>query len=124
LEAIDTYTNGQLQLEVTKNDHAITIRFLGKSILRESAEFLMPILLQTLAETTERNKRLVMDFRDLTYMNSSTLTPVIKILERARIGDGKVTALYRAGLKWQSISFSALGIFQTNDRRIEIKGAE
>jgi hypothetical protein len=52
------------------------------------------------------------------------MTPVIKVLEQARVGDGMVTVMYSKTLKWQDISFSALVIFQTPDGRIEIQGAE
>jgi hypothetical protein len=84
----------------------------------------MPILLRTLGEAIPARKRIVMNFRDLSYMNSSTLTPVIKILERARVGEGQITVEYRKSLKWQDISFSALVIFQTPDGRIVIEGTD
>jgi hypothetical protein len=93
-------------------------------MLRDPNEFVMPILLKTLGEGIGEKKRVVLDFRDLAYMNSSTLTPVIKILERARVGEGQVTVSYLKSLKWQDISFSALVIFQTPDGRILIEGAE
>ena len=60
-----------------------------------------------------------LDFSNLVYMNSSTLSPFIKILEKIRVGDGQITLLYKKTLKWQDISFSAFAIFQTSDNRIE-----
>lgn len=119
-----SYVHDQLRLDTAEDEQSLTIRFTGKSILREPAEFVLPILLAALAEAGSRTKRLVLDFRALSYMNSSTLTPVIKVLERVRLGDGMVTALYRRDLKWQSVSFSALAIFQTPDGRVQINGAE
>ncbi len=124
MKATATYNSDQLQIDQTDEDQTITLRFLGKSILRDPSQFVMPILQKTLTEANKGKKRLVMDFRDLTYMNSSTLTPVIKILEIARVGEGQVTALYRKSLKWQDISFSALSIFGTQDGRIEVSGVE
>lgn len=120
----ESYVHDQLHLQTALDDTAVTIHFSGKSILREPAEFVMPILLEALSEAMGRGKRLVLDFCDLAYMNSSTLTPVIKILERARLGDGQVTALYRKSLRWQAVSFSALSIFQTPDGRIQVSGKE
>jgi anti-anti-sigma regulatory factor len=81
-----------------------------------------PLLLRALADAAVEKKRLVMDFRGLSYMNSSTLTPVIKILERARQSGGKISVQYRKSVKWQEISFSALIIFETQDQRIMIEG--
>jgi hypothetical protein len=121
---VQTYTNSQLTIDVSDDEQIITVHFLGKSILRDPNDFVMPILLRTLGEAIASRKRIVLDFRDLSYMNSSTLTPVIKILERARIGEGQVTVSYRKSLKWQDISFSALVIFQTPDGRIVISGTD
>ncbi len=116
-----TFHNNQLHVEVDQ-DETVRLRFLGKSMLREPGEFLLPLLLKTLSEAIDLGKRIVLDFRELSYMNSSTLTPVIKILERARVGKGEITLMYRKTLKWQDISFSALVIFQTPDGRIVIHG--
>ena len=117
-----TFHNNQLHVEVDQADEAVRLRFLGKSMLREPGEFLLPLLLKTLSDAIDGKRRIVLDFRELAYMNSSTLTPVIKILERARVGKGEITLVYRKALKWQDISFSALVIFQTPDGRIAIQG--
>ena len=55
-------------------------------------------------------------------MNSSTITPLIKILERAKRGTSHVTVLYDKSLHWQDLTFSALEIFKTDDKRVDIKG--
>ncbi len=117
-----TFHNNQLHVEVNEAGEAILMRFLGKSMLREPGEFLLPLLVKTLSDAIDGKKRIVLDFRELAYRNSSTLTPVIKILERARVGKGEITLMYRKALKWQDISFSALVIFQTPDGRIAIQG--
>jgi len=124
METVQTYTNDQMRIDVSHESGAIVVRFHGKSMLRDPNDFLMPILLRVLGEANTERKRLQLDFRSLAYMNSSTMTPVIKVLEQARVGDGMVTVMYRKALKWQDISFSALVIFQTPDGRIEIQGAE
>lgn len=117
-----SFVNSQLRLERSEDEHSIFIRLFGKSILRDPNEFIMPILQETVTVANTQKKRIIIDFTDLVYMNSSTLTPIIKILESIRIGDGKITVLYKKSLKWQDISFSALVIFQTSDKRIEVKG--
>lgn len=120
----ESYVHDQLTLEKNEADEDVTIRFLGKSILRDPAEFILPILLAALTDASSTRRRLVLDFCELTYMNSSTLTPLIKVLERARLGDDRLTARYRKALKWQAVSFSALTIFQTPDGRVAIEGKE
>jgi len=121
---VQTFTSNQLTIDISDDERMITVHFLGKSILRDPNDFVMPILLRTLADAIPARKRIVMNFRDLAYMNSSTLTPVIKILERARVGEGQITLEYKKSLKWQDISFSALVIFQTPDGRIVIEGRD
>jgi hypothetical protein len=118
----ESFTNAQLKLERSEDGESVILRLLGKSILRNPNEFIMPILLETVGKAADQKKRTIIDFTDLVYMNSSTLTPFIKILEKMRIGDGKITLLYKKTLKWQDISFSALIIFETGDKRIEILG--
>ena len=121
---VQNFTRDQLRMELSEEGEVRTIRFFGKSMLRDPNEFILPVFLSALDDANRENKRLVLDFRELAYMNSSTLTPLIKILERARVEEGSITVLFRKNLKWQEISFSALVIFQTTDRRIEIKGEE
>ena len=78
--------------------------------------------MKVLKKGNEQNKEIVLDFREIEYMNSSTITPIIKILERAKRGKSKITILYKGSLKWQQLIFSALEIFQTRDERVQIIG--
>ena len=89
--------------------------------MRKPADFLAPILADVLKHGTESGRRIVLDFRTLQYMNSSTITPVIRVLERIRRGQGRLSVLYLQSLRWQHLSFSALKLFETPDGRIEIK---
>ena len=116
------YTNGLLNIDVSEEGANITVIWSGKSVDREPSKFITPILVRLVKRCSERNKRLVLDFRHLSYMNSSTITPIIKILERARRGSTQVTVLYDGDLKWQELIFSALTIFTTKDDRVELQG--
>ncbi|MCP3950652.1 MAG: DUF1987 domain-containing protein [Desulfobacterales bacterium] len=98
------------------------VKWFGKSVDRQPSKFISPILVKVLGMASVNNKRIVLDFRELTYMNSSTITPIIKILERAKNGMTQITILYKISLKWQELNFSALEIFGTNDDRLKIKG--
>jgi len=111
-----------LTIEVCETETSIEVKWLGKSIDRHPSKFISPILVKVLNMASVMNKRVVMDFRDLAYMNSSTITPIIKILERAKKGMNRITILYKNSLKWQELNFSALEIFGTNDDRLEIRG--
>lgn len=118
----EIFTSNLLSLEVKENETSINIKWTGVSIEREPSKFITPILVNAIKNSSNRNKRIILDFRELAYMNSSTITPVIKILERAKRGETQIEVLYQKSMKWQDIIFSALEIFQTKDRRVEIKG--
>ncbi|GAH62888.1 unnamed protein product [marine sediment metagenome] len=118
----EIFTSNLLSLEVKENDTSINIKWTGVSIEREPSKFITPILVNAIKNSSDRNKRIILDFRELAYMNSSTITPVIKILERAKRGETQIEVLYQKSMQWQDIIFSALEIFQTKDRRVEIKG--
>lgn len=116
------FSNGLLTITIKEDDSSIMVNWTGKSTDREPSKFITPILVDAIKESSEKNKRVIIDFRELSYMNSSTLTPLIKILERAKRGSTPITVYYNKLLHWQSLSFSALEIFITNDHRVEIKG--
>ena len=118
----EKYSNKFLTIQVVEHDNSIDVKWEGKSVDREPAKFISPILVKVLKMASVMNKRIIMDFQSLSYMNSSTITPIIKILERAKKGMTKITILYQKSLKWQELNFTALEIFRTRDNRLEIKG--
>ena len=118
----EKYTNQYLSIEVIEHETTIDVKWEGKSIDREPSKFISPVLVKVLQMAGALNKRITMDFQSLSYMNSSTITPIIKILDRAKKGMTKITIIYRKTLKWQELNFSALEVFRTEDNRLEIKG--
>ena len=112
-----------LTLEKIVGDTSITIRFIGKSNERNPSKFISPILSDVLHQSDSGNKEIVLDFNELEYMNSSTITPILKILDKAtREKNYRITIVYRQSLKWQDLSFSALKIFELKDNKIKIIG--
>ncbi|GMT49215.1 MAG: hypothetical protein IEMM0008_0754 [bacterium] len=118
--------------EEFKND-LFAIEFIGKkSILylflkgrsedRNPALFMQPIFDRVLKEVTSKGYELIIDVQGLEFMVSSTVTPIIKLLERANQNLLRVTVLYQNSVKWQKVNFSALRVFATKDERIKVKG--
>ena len=116
------YTQNNLSIEVIEYENLIDVKWEGKSTDRHPSRFISPILVKVLEMASTMNKRITMDFQKLSYMNSSTITPIIKILDRAKKGITKITLIYRKSLKWQELNFSALEVFKTQDNRLEIRG--
>jgi hypothetical protein len=118
----ELFTNKFLTIQVVEHENSIDVSWEGKSVDREPSKFISPILVKVLEKAGDLNKRIIMDFQSMSYMNSSTITPIIKILERAKSGMTKITIFYQKSLKWQELNFTALEIFKTKDNRLEIKG--
>ncbi|MCE9501298.1 MAG: hypothetical protein K8R21_12495 [Leptospira sp.] len=115
------FTEEQLKMEILEGAE-IEVHWLGKSVQRNPSGFIIPILSDVMKRGLEENKAVVWDFRQLEYMNSSTITPIIKTLEMVKKGSGKVRLIYNKTKKWQDLSFSALRIFETKDGRIQVTG--
>jgi len=115
----DVYKNNDLTLEITETPGAIEIFFIGRSTDREPGNFLNPIF----NELLDKNKKILMNFNKMEYMNSSTITPILKVLDKVKNSTGEIKIVYPKDLKWLELTFSALEIFQTDDKRIEIIGS-
>ncbi len=117
-----THTQGLLTLEVEHTTDQVMVRWRGKSTSREPSEFILPILTRALDDCVQESKRLVIDFRGVEYLNSSSITPIIRVLELVKRGRGSASVVYSRDLKWQALSFTALKVFHTSDQRIDIQG--
>jgi len=118
------YSKNLLELEVNEEETSIRVTFKGKSVDRDPSDFITPVLSDCIEACTRQDKELVMDFRELEFMSSSTITPVSRILEMGRLQSNRIKIIYLKSKKWQDLNFSALRIFETHDRRIEILGIE
>lgn len=121
-DVTDVFSDGTFKIEKRVTDTRVVLTLSGKSIIRDSMETLLPVFKEGLEEAVASDRQLVLDFRTVSYMNSSSFAPVIKILERARTGGGYLDVWYNGDEKWQETSFSAMTIFSTPDGRISIQG--
>ena len=120
----DVFNDGALRIEKRRSGPDLTLVLSGKSIIRDANETLLPVFTRSLDEAVGSSLRLVLDFRPVTYMNSSSFAPVIKVLEKARLGTTALSVIYSNGQKWQEVSFTAMTIFRTQDGRITISGED
>lgn len=116
------FDDGTLKISRIIEGGTLTLELIGKCIIRDANDTLMPIFTTAMEESANNNVRLVLDFRQVTYMNSSSFAPVIKVLEKARLGKQALSICYDRQQKWQTVSFSAMTIFKTPDERIWIDG--
>jgi len=121
-EAVKRWTQGDLSLELAEGPRELRLTWRGKSADREPSRFLVPVLTAALERAREAALPLVLDFRELDYMNSSTFTPVVKALDESRRLSVPIVLEYALARRWQALSFSALRTFETLDGRIKVNG--
>lgn len=117
------YSDDDLNLEVQQRSAQVSVVWTGRSTARDPMGFIGPVLTEARRIAIASGVKLVLDFRALAYMNSSTITSVIRLLREASKSADHVLVIYQRAARWQELSFSALTIFETDDKRIEIRGA-
>lgn len=115
-----TYLSRLLTLTVSEDAAGVVVCWRGRSTARKPAEFLAPILHRALRRACELRRPLVLDFRSLEYFNSSTMAPVLQLVEEARGRGAAVTLRYDGTQRWQELSFSALRVLHAGVERIQV----
>ena len=117
-----TREEGPLAIDELERDGAVVLAWRGRSAAREPGRFLVPLLDGALERARARGLRLVLDFTAVEYMNSSTFTPIVKLVAQARAAGVPVALEYSLARSWQALSFSALRTFETRDGRVTVSG--
>lgn len=116
-----THSDKALTIEVSETEAEIRVHFKGRSNDREPGRFLMPVFTEALQRSDGGKRTVVLDLADIEYMNSSTFSPLVKLLDDANRRGIPVRVLYNDKAKWQSLSFSALKAFESSDGKISIR---
>jgi len=98
----------------------LNLRWTGKSIERDPAKFLQPLFEQWTAEAEKGNLVFSMDFSQLEYMNSSSVTPIIFLIQDLKRRNLRQVIRYDGTIKWQQLSFSALRVFTGGQSRFQL----
>ena len=110
-----------LRIDVSSGEKSLEVVWTGKTFDRNPGEFLHPFLNEILTEAKANGLEIRLDFYALEYLNSSTITPVIRLLEEAKNQEVPVTLLYSRNKVWQDKSFSAMKFFESKEPRIVIE---
>jgi hypothetical protein len=106
----EVHENGSLVLQVYYDGSKVLVAWQGESDSASPREFIDSIMARVYRK--EPFLPLEFDFTKLNYMNSSTIPPIVKQIEKARKSGRKLVLRYDKELKWQELSFSALEVFQ------------
>ncbi len=97
---------GSLELKVSADPAKTVVTWLGRSDAQNPAQFLTPYLTGLVKQF--KGSELVVDFSRLSYMNSSTVSPIIQFLKMADTTKINTLVKYDASSTWQNASFKAL----------------
>jgi hypothetical protein len=107
---------GDLTLVVNaERQNAIELMWTGKSNERHPGKELTPYLQSALAEASERQVPVELQFQKLDHFNSSTITVIIQFIQEARHKGVRLVMTYNQALKWQKLSFDALRVLAKDD---------
>jgi hypothetical protein len=116
------HEEGALGIDVSEGEGTLVLAWRGRSDAREPGRFLVPALDAALERARAAGRKLVLDFTAVEYMNSSTFTPIVKLVAQARQAGVPLVLEYSLARSWQALSFSALRTFETRDGRVTVSG--
>ncbi|MDQ3266686.1 MAG: hypothetical protein M3Y59_24055 [Myxococcota bacterium] len=116
----EVHAESNLHIEVSESLLQLIVSFVGTSDARDPTPFIEPILKRVAEQARNHSKLMVLDFRRLERMNSSSVPPIVRVLDTARRGQMRLKVIYDRTRRWQATSFSALKAFETLDGRIAI----
>jgi hypothetical protein len=99
----------ELRIAMDDSDPAVLeVRLTGRSNMRHPGEFLRPWFDGLIARATG-TKRIEIHFENLEHFNSSTIAALVQIMNDAAQAHVKLVLFYDGSLKWQLMSFEAIG---------------
>lgn len=112
---------GDLTLELSAGAAGLRCVWKGKSNDRQPAKVLAPWFDELMGEARDKGMAVEMHFEELEHFNSSTITALIGLIQRARRDGVKLVMVYDQRLKWQRLSFDALRVFDKRDELFALR---
>jgi anti-anti-sigma factor len=119
--ATQQFQNGSLLISVARTDIATTIHWSGESDSRSPNEFLNPIISKLAKELT--GLHVIIDFSELTYMNSATVGPLIMCIKSLDATAASLLVVF-SDMDWQRTHVQCVRTIsrQLSKVRIEVRG--
>jgi hypothetical protein len=110
-----------LEIDASMSGNQVMLQWKGKSVERLPEFFLVPYFNEIIEEIKDSAKLVVLNFYPISYINSSTMNPIIILIKRLQELKIKCKVVYNKDLKWQKLAFSALRMLKTADNLFEIE---
>lgn len=113
-------TSDSLTITTRKKADGTIMQWFGQSDSKNPSAVLGPYLEGCIAQL--RNTRLTIDFSNLRYMNSSTVSPIIQFVKKLDAANIPTVVRYDKDSRWQATSFKALDAFSRMLSNLTVKG--
>jgi hypothetical protein len=117
---VENLSAGDLTITVEEGA-TLRLEWLGKSNDRQPQKVLEPYFDKCLEAADAKKVALEMHFEKLDYFNSSTISSLIQMIQKARTRSVKLVIQYNAAIRWQKLSFDALRVFTKGDDLLELR---
>lgn len=97
---------GELKVAVDEGARPIEMKFFGESDSASVSKELRALFASYRDVASQHG--LVLDFRELDYMNSSSFPPIVELIRDLHDRSAPVTVLYSQGKSWQRTPFTAI----------------
>lgn len=108
-----------LYIEIVEEKETIKIIWNGESLNLHPAKEIDPYF-NELINQLPKTKLIVIDFKQLKIMNSSTIPPILRLINNLENLNIKTNVLYDATQSWQRACFKPLATITKHYRNIEL----
>ena len=122
-KSVEGLVAGDLRIDVDRQGSLLRCEWRGRSVDRDADATLRPFFDRLLAAAQKLGASVEMHFEELDYFNSSTIGTLITFIQRSRRQKVMLRIVYAGGIKWQTLSFDALRMFEKGDQLFELRPA-
>ena len=122
-QSVEGLVAGDLRIDVDRRGDVLRCDWRGRSVDRDADATLRPFFDKLLARAQALSASVEMHFEELEYFNSSTIGTLITFIQRSRRQKVMLRIVYAGDIKWQTLSFDALRMFEKGDLLFELRSA-
>ncbi len=119
---MENFTLGKLEIVPKEEGDAIKFNWLGVSENKDLIPYLEPYYNKVLTDSSP--KKIILDFRTLKSMNSSTVPAIIDWAKKFGENNVEVKIYYNKASNWQKTSFRLLGTISTSLKNVSVEAIE
>ena len=116
-----SFNDGTLEIAVSVAPATLSLEWRGSSDARDPTVLLRPFF-DSLNYAFAKERSVVLDFRRLEYMNSSTVRPIVTFIQMASQKSKDVQVHYDSTKNWQRLSFKAVQALAAAWKNVQVRG--